>query len=286
MKKLVVIRGGGELATGIAHRLFKAGYRVLLLEKENPSAIRRSIVFSEAIYDGEKTVERVTCYKADNVKDAEKMLKDGKVVIMVDPAAKCLQDLKAKVVVDAIYAKRNMGTGMDMAPLTIGVGPGFAAGRDVHAVIETSRGHHLGRILHSGQAMPEKEVVEMRAMMRASHPIIAPFDGTLVRGHAIAMIVKEGEQIVTLVSEDDKNVKMEIKAPMDGVLRGLLHDGCPVKAGLKIAEIDPSTQPDNCFTISAKSRCVSGSVLEEIMAWEKNQPKKKKRFSLFGGGED
>ena len=286
MKKLVVIRGGGELATGIAHRLHNSGYRVLMLEKESPSAIRRSIVFAEAVYDGTKIVERVECYLAKNVKEAEPLLKDGKVIIMVDPECKCLEELKPKVLVDAIYAKRNMGTTMDMAPLTIGIGPGFAAGRDVHAVIETSRGHNLGRIIRSGQAMPEKEAADARAIMRSSHPIIAPFDGTLVRGHALGLIVKEGEPIVTLMSEDDENRKMLITSPMEGVLRGLLHDGCPVKAGLKIAEIDPSTRPDNCYTISAKSRCVSGSVLEEIMAWEKVNTNKKSRFSFLSRGDE
>lgn len=281
MKKLVVIRGGGELATGIAHRLYNAGYKVLMIEKENPSAIRRSIVFSDAVYDGRKVVERVECTLANDVKEAEAMLKEDKVTMLIDPEAKCLSALEPDVLVDAIYAKRNMGTTIDMAPLTIGIGPGFAAGRDVNSVIETSRGHNLGRIIRSGQAMPEKDVVELRALQRSSHQIIAPTGGTLVNGHAIAMMVKQGERIVTLRMDNGQD--FEIKAPVAGVLRGLQHDGCPVKAGLKIAEIDPSTQPDNCFTISAKSRCVSGSVLEEIMAWEKAQPKKKSRFGFMRG---
>lgn len=281
MKKLVVIRGGGELATGIAHRLYKSGYKVLMLEKPFPSAIRRSIVFSEAVYDGMKTVERVDCYLASDVKEAEKMLKDDKLAIMVDPECSCLPVLKPDVLIDAIYSKRNMGTNMELAPLTIGIGPGFAAGRDVHAVIETSRGHNLGRIIHSGQAMLERDVIEQRAAMRSSHQIISPVNGTIERGHALALVVKKNEHIVNLKLEDGS--VFDVKSPMDGVLRGLLHDGCPVKAGLKIAEIDPSTQPDNCFTISAKSRCVSGSVLEVILAWEKNQPKKKSRFGFMKG---
>lgn len=281
MKKLVVIRGGGELATGIAIYLFKAGYKVLLLEKEKPSAIRRNIVYAEAVYDGMKTVERVDCTKVKDVLEAKEMLKDDKMVIMVDPNMSCLPVLEPDVLVDAIYAKRNMGTNMELAPLTIGIGPGFAAGRDVKTVIETNRGHNLGRILHSGQAMPEKEVLEMRALIRSSHQIISPADGVIENGHALAMIVKKGERLLTLRMENGE--AFHVCAPLDGVLRGLLHDGCPVKAGLKIAEIDPSTQPDNCFTISAKSRCVAGSVLQEIMAWEKAQPKKKSRFSFMRG---
>ena len=161
MKKLVVIRGGGELATGIAHRLHNTGFQVLMLEKAAPSAIRRDIVFAEAVYDGEKKVERTICTRADSLHDAEKMLKNGQIVIMVDPEADCLQKLKPRILIDAIYAKRNMGTYMDMADFTVAIGPGFVAGRDVNCVIETTRGHNLGRIIYEGQALPEKETVEL-----------------------------------------------------------------------------------------------------------------------------
>ena len=276
MKKLVVIRGGGELATGIAHRLHNTGFQVLMLEKAAPSAIRRDIVFAEAVYDGEKKVERTICTRADSLHDAEKMLKNGQIVIMVDPEADCLQKLKPRILIDAIYAKRNMGTYMDMADFTVAIGPGFVAGRDVNCVIETTRGHNLGRIIYEGQALPEKETVELRALMRASHSINAPCDGYLEAGHPLSYIVKKDEVIAKL-NMDGGNV-FEIKAPVEGVLRGLLHDGCPVRTGLKIAEIDPSTQPANCTTISAKSRRISGSVLEAIMVWE-NSHAKKSRFS-------
>ena len=276
MKKLVVIRGGGELATGIAHRLHNTGFQVLMLEKAAPSAIRRDIVFAEAVYDGEKKVERTICTRADSLHDAEKMLKNGQIVIMVDPEADCLQKLKPRILIDAIYAKRNMGTYMDMADFTVAIGPGFVAGRDVNCVIETTRGHNLGRIIYEGQALPEKETVELRALMRASHSINAPCDGYLEAGHPLSYIVKKDEVIAKL-NMDGGNV-FEIKAPVEGVLRGLLHDGCPVRTGLKIAEIDPSTQPANCTTISAKSRYISGSALEAMMAWE-NSHAKKSRFS-------
>lgn len=272
IKKLVVIRGGGELATGIAHRLHNTGYNVLMLEKEYPSAIRRSIVFAEAIYEGEKRVERVTCYKAANVSEAEKLLKEGNVTIMVDPAASCLGKLKPEIVVDAIYAKRNMGTSKEMANFTIGIGPGFTAGKDVSCVIETTRGHNLGRLLYEGQALPEKETLEVRAMMRASHSINSPCDGYLEGGHPLSYIIKKNETIAKLHMEGGH--VFDIKSPIDGVLRGMLHDGCPVRTGLKIAEIDPSTQTDNCHTISAKTRCISGSVLEAILIFENSRVKK------------
>ena len=272
MKKLVVIRGGGELATGIAHRLYNTGYQVLMLEKEYPSAIRRSIVFAEAVYEGEKKVERLTCYKAAHLSEAEKMLKDGKLVIMVDPEAACLAKLKPRILVDAIYAKRNMGTSKDMADFTIAIGPGFTAGKDVNCVVETTRGHNLGRLIYEGQALPEKETIEVRALMRASHSINAPCDGYLEAGHPLSYIVKKNETIAKL--HMDGGHVFEIKAPVEGVLRGLLHDGCPVRTGLKIAEIDPSTMPTNCVTISAKSRCISASVLEAILMWENANVKK------------
>lgn len=272
MKRLVVIRGGGELATAIAHRLHNTGYQVLLLEREHPSAIRRSIVFAEAVYEGEKKVERLVCYRADNLQAAEKMLKEGRLAIMVDPEAACLARLKPQVLVDAIYAKRNMGTDRGMAEFTIAIGPGFTAGKDVNCVVETTRGHNLGRLIYEGQALPEKETAEVRALMRASHSINAPCDGHLESGHPLSYIVKRDEMIARLHMEGGHI--FDIKAPVDGVLRGLLHDGCPVRTGMKIAEIDPSTMPDNCVTISAKSRCISGSVLEAVLAWEISRVKK------------
>lgn len=272
MKKLIVIRGGGELATGIAHRLHNTGYQVLMLEKPTPTAIRRSIVFAEAVYEGEKKVERLTCYRADNLQEAEKMLKDGKVVIMVDPEARCLETLKPRILIDAIYAKRNMGTHKNMAEFTLAVGPGFIAGRDVSCVIETTRGHNLGRLIYEGQALPEKESLEVRVLMRASHSINSPCDGVIEAGHPLGYIVKKNETIATLHMPDGHT--FEIKSPVEGVLRGLIHDGCPIRTGMKIAEIDPSTQPTNCVTISAKTRCISGSVLEAVMIWENSHVKK------------
>ena len=278
MEKLVIIRGAGELATGIAHRLFNAGYKVMLLEKEYPSAIRRNIVFAEAVYDGRKEVERVSCTRVSDSVSAVKMLKENQMVIAVDPEGKLIGELEPDVVVDAMYAKRNLGTSRNMAPLTIGIGPGFIAGKDVDCVIETVQGHNLGRIIREGMAMPEQETIEVRASMKSSHTIIAPCAGHLEAGHPLSFVVKKDETITKLVKDD--GTEFEVKTPVAGVLRGLLHDGCPVKAGLKIAEVDPSTKPANCFTISAKSRCVSGSVLEAVMSWERTYMRPRKRNFL------
>ena len=267
MKNLIVVRGGGELATGVIHRLHNAGYRVLALEQENPSAIRREIVFAEAVYDEEKRVERVTGRRAQNLKSAEKIMKSGEVAIMVDPQAECLASLRPKVLVDAIYAKRNLGTTKDMAELTIGIGPGFCAGRDVCCVVETMRGHNLGRLIYEGHSMLETDPAAATVPEKASRVIYAPVAGRLENGRSLSFTVHEGENVAFICSRGNEIVA--IKAPVYGVLRGLIHDGYQVTEGLKIAEIDPSTRPDNCFTISAKSRCVSGAVLEAILSWER-----------------
>ena len=267
MKNLIVVRGGGELATGVIHRLHNAGYRVLVLEQAKPSAIRREIVFAEALYSGEKRVERVTARRAVDLDEAKHIMKAGDVAVLVDPEAKCVRALKPKVVVDAIYAKRNLGTTRDMAELTIGIGPGFCAGRDVRCVVETMRGHNLGRLIYEGHSMLETDPAASTMPEKASQVIYAPVDGRLENGRTLSFTVHTGENIAFICSQDNQIV--EIKAPVYGVLRGLIHDGYEVRKGLKIAEIDPSTRPDNCFTISAKSRCVSGAVLEAILAWER-----------------
>ncbi len=280
MKNIVVIRGAGELATGVAHRMHKSGFKVLMLEQEAPSAVRRGIVFAEAMYDGEKEVERVLAKKAYNLQDAKDIIKAGHIAVMADPIAACVKQLKPHILVDAIYAKRNLGTRKDMADLVIGVGPGFCAGRDVHCVIETLRGHNLGRIIREGHSMLDTEEGQAQQPIKASCSIYAPVEGTVENGRALSFIVHKDDVVAYLCDGDTKEIK-EIKAPVDGVLRGVVHDGLYAHKGLKIAEIDPSTQPDNCFTISAKSRCIAGSVLEVAMTWKTQHDAKKKGVHRF-----
>lgn len=263
MKNLVIVRGGGDLATGTIYKLYKCGFKVLVLEIPNPSAIRRNVAFCEAVYQGTQTVEGVTCYLAADVKEAEEMLNDGKLVMLVDPAGECCEQLKPMAVVDGILAKKNLGTHRGMAPVTVAMGPGFEAGVDVDAVIETMRGHNLGKVLYSGKALPNTGIPGVIGGFSSERVLRAPADGILRNVNCIADTVKKGDAIAYVESGDEK---VPVTATLDGLLRGLIRDGYPVKKGLKIADIDPRLHEyDNCFTISDKARCIAGGVLEAVM---------------------
>ena len=263
MKKLIIVRGGGDIATGTIYKLYKCGFQVLVLEIENPSAIRRHVAFSEAIYEGEQKVEDVTCKFAHSIEEAKEELVKGELVIMVDPKGESIAQLKPMAVVDAILAKRNLGTKKDMAPIVVGVGPGFTAGEDVHAVVETLRGHNLGRVIYEGAAAKNTGIPGKIAGVGKERVIHSPAAGVLRNKKKIGDIVKQGE-VIAIVENDDLNI--EVRATIDGLLRGLIRDGYPVTERFKIADIDPrESEYDNCFTISDKARCVAGGVLEAIM---------------------
>ena len=262
-----MIRGGGEMATGIALTLHTAGFRVLMLERALPSATRREVTFSDAVYDGKKTVERVTCTFTKSKKEAEKLLKKEKIVMMVDPAATSVADFHPQVLVDAILAHKNLGTSRAMAKHTIALGPGFCAGRDVNAVIETMRGHNMGRIIYEGYSLrSEKDTsAEIDVDETREHIIFAPAAGRIESLRSISFLVKKGESIAHIHAGGGI---VEVKAPFDGVLRGIIHDGYEVYEGMKIADIHPTMTQGECFTMSDKVRCVGGSVLTAVMHWE------------------
>ena len=266
MTGLVIVRGAGDLATGTIVRLANCGFRVLVTECARPSAIRRRAALSEAVYDGVATVEGVTCRRVDDIDGLTAAWQAGQVPLIVDAAGECIRTLKPAVVVDAILAKRNLGTTRDMAPITVALGPGFAAGRDVDAVIETMRGHDLGRVLYQGAALPNTGVPGVIGGYAEERVIHAPADGALTRvpdagGQAvdIGSVVAKG-QVIARVGQTP------VYATLDGVLRGLIRPGYPVTRGLKIADIDPRmAQKDNCGTISDKARCIAGGVLEAVL---------------------
>lgn len=263
MKDLVIVRGGGDLATGTIYKLYKCGFKVLVLEIPNPSAIRREVAFCEAVYQGSKTVEDVTCYLASDVAEATEMLNEGKMTMLIDPDCSCLEKLQPIAVVDGILAKKNLGMHMDMAPVTVAMGPGFEAGVDVDAVIETMRGHNLGKVIYEGSAEPNTGIPGNVGGYTSERVLRAPADGILRNINTIADTVKKGETIAYVESGEDK---VPVTATLDGLLRGLIRDGYPVKKGLKIADIDPRlNEYDNCFTISDKARCIAGGVLEAVM---------------------
>ena len=190
MKNLVIVRGGGDLATGTIYKLYKCGFKVLVLEIPDPSAIRREVAFCEAVYQGSQTVEDVTCYMAADVAEAEKMLNEGKLVIMVDPTGTCCETLKPMAVVDGILAKRNLGTHRGMAPVTVAMGPGFEAGVDVNAVIETMRGHNLGKVIYEGAAQPNTGIPGNVGGYTSERVLRSPADGILRNVCSIADTVK------------------------------------------------------------------------------------------------
>lgn len=263
MENLVIVRGGGDIATGTIYRLYQCGFHVLILEIQNPSAIRRNVAFSEAVYQGKQQVEDLTCILAKTVEEAVSLLEEGKLVMLVDPAGESISQLKPMAVVDAILAKKNLGTHKEMAPVTVALGPGFVAGTDVDAVIETMRGHSLGRVIYKGEALPNTGVPGMIGGYAKERVIKSPADGILRNVRSITDTVKQDEVIAVI---DTGAGEVPVKATIDGLLRGLIRDGYPVTKGFKIADIDPRIQEyENCFTISDKARCIAGGALEAIL---------------------
>ena len=263
MENLVIVRGGGDIATGTIYKLYKCGFRVLILEIENPSAIRRNVAFSEAVYQGRQTVEDVTCILANDLEEAVALLEKGELTIMIDPQGQCVSELQPIALVDGILAKENLGTHRGMAPVTVALGPGFEAGEDVDAVIETMRGHSLGRVIYEGTAIPNTGVPGMIGGYAKDRVIHSPTDGILKNVCKVTDTVKQG-QMIAVIERDRETIP--VKATIDGLLRGLIRDDYPVTKGFKIADIDPRIQEyNNCFTISDKARCIAGGVLEAIL---------------------
>lgn len=262
---LIIVRGGGDLATGTIHRLWSAGLRVLVMEAEHPAAIRRQVSLCEAVYEGETTVEGLRAVHIAALAEAETVWASGAVPVFVDPKGESIAAAKPAVVVDAILAKRNLGTTREMAPLTIALGPGFVAGQDVDVVVETKRGHKLGRIITEGPAAPNSGVPGIIGGYGAERVIHAPAAGVFRDVHAIADLVEAGETIANIETEDGALVP--VTTQISGILRGILRDGYPVPKGFKVADVDPrQSELENCFLISDKARCIAGSVLELVAA--------------------
>lgn len=265
MKKLVIVRGGGDIATACIHKLFRCGFPVLVLETPLPSAIRREVAFSQAVYVGEHCVEGQTAQLISQLETANVVLGQGKIPIFLDPQGKSIQNLRPAVVVDGILAKKNLGTSKALAPLTIALGPGFEAGVDVDFVVETNRGHDLGRIIQSGYAEKNTGLPGEIKGISKERVMYAPVEGTLELCAEIGDFVEKDEIIAYLLYHAHKT---PVKASISGVLRGILPEGYPVYPGLKLADIDPrKEEKQNCFTISDKARCIAGSVLELVLAY-------------------
>ena len=255
---LVLIRGAGDIATGIALRLYRSGIRVVMTDLPRPTAIRRTVCFSQAIVLGETTVEGVRAVRADTASQALERLAEGAVPVLPDPALTCLTSLRPDALVDAILAKKNLGTHITDAPVVVGVGPGFTAGTDCHAVVETMRGHTLGRVIYDGAALPNTNIPGLIGGYAGERVLRAPADGVFHQILNIGDEVKAGD----IAGEVDGQ---PMRCTIGGVLRGLLADGTPVHKGMKSGDVDPRCRPEYCATASDKALAVGGGVLEAIL---------------------
>lgn len=255
---LVLIRGAGDLASGIALRLHHARMQIVMTDLPRPTAIRRTVCFSQAILFGTMTVEDVTAQLAETPEQALAILKAGRIPVLADPEARCIAALHPDAVVDAILAKRNLGTKITDAPCVIGVGPGFTAGVDCHAAIETMRGHTLGRVITDGSPLPNTNIPGLIGGFAGERVLRAPADGIFRQRLEIGAMVEQNE-IAGYVGDEP------MRCQIGGVLRGLLADGTPVHKGMKAGDVDPRGERSYCDLVSDKALAIGGGVLEAIL---------------------
>jgi len=255
----VIVRGGGDIASGVIQKLHRTGFRVLVLEIENPTSIRRTVCFSEAVYEGKMELEGITSVLVKNIVEIYHAWADDYVPVIVDPRGEYIEKFKPAAVVDAIIAKRNTGMHKNIAPVTVCVGPGFTAGRDCDVVIESNRGHNLGRLIFEGSAESNTGMPGNIGGYTTERVLRSPCNGTITLEHSIGDTVKSGDVIAHV---DGQIINSEI----DGLVRGLIREGTYVTKGFKIGDIDPRIdQLKNCYTISDKARAIGGAVLEAVL---------------------
>lgn len=258
---IILIRGAGEMASGVAHRLYQSHFRICMTEVSHPLAVRREVSFCEAVYDGEKEVEGVRAKLISKPEEIESVWEKGQIPILIDPEAQKTRDfLKPDVLIDAIMAKKNLGTRIKDAPLVIGLGPGFTAGKDVHIVIETNRGHHLGRMILKGEAEPDTGIPGEVGGYGIERLLRTMKKGVFHPQRSIGEKVTKGSVVAVV---DD----YPVIAQLSGVVRGLLREGIEAQKGMKVGDIDPRGKREFCFTISEKARAIGGGVLEAILYW-------------------
>lgn len=258
MAKIILIRGGGDLASGVALRLFRVGIKCLITEIGQPLAVRRLVSFAEAVYEKRINIEGVTGKLVAGFEEAVSCLKDGTIPIIVDPDAEIRQAIDPLVIVDGRMTKRPPEYGLDFAPLIVGLGPGFESGKNCHAVVETKRGPYLGRVYWKGMAEQDTGLPERVGNYQTERVLRSPADGIFMSRVKIGDPIKKGE----VVAEVDGN---PVVADFDGLLRGLLHDGLPVHKDVKVGDLDPRLDPQIGRTVSDKALAVGGGVLEAIL---------------------
>ena len=257
----ILVRGGGDLASGVILRLHKAGWQVLVTELPRPLAVRRLVAFAQAVYQGSITVEDIPAQKVDSLEAVLPVMGRGAVPVLVDEDLAVLRAFQPHVLVDARMRKAAPETGRDAAPLVIGLGPGFTAGGDCHAVIETNRGPFLGRVIWQGQAQPDTGLPERRGSYQAERVLRAPAAGILEPLAEIGALLRPGDPVARVDG-------LPVTAPFSGVLRGLVHAGLHVRQGEKIGDVDPSGDPQLSRLVSDKALSIAGGVLEAILSWE------------------
>jgi xanthine dehydrogenase accessory factor len=258
-RPVALIKGAGDLATGVALRLFHAGFEVVMTEIARPTVVRRAVAFAEAVYEGRTVVEGVEGIRATDPSQIADLLEHGAIPVVVDPAAAVRRWIRPSVLVDAIVAKRNLGTRITDAPAVVALGPGFVAGRDVHAVIETKRGHSLGRVISEGEALPNSGIPGEVGGFAEERVLRSPLAGEFIGAREIGDRVS-ADEIVGYVGDEP------VRSRLEGVLRGLLHSGLRVTAGLKVGDVDPRASREQCFLVSDKAMAVAGGALEAACA--------------------
>lgn len=255
---LVIIRGAGDIASGIALRLYRARLNVIMTDIEKPTAIRRTVSFSETVNHGFTEVENIRAELAETPAQALALTKEGKIGVLIDPQGECIGTLNPDAVVDAILAKQNLGTKITDAPVVIGVGPGFTAGENCHAAVETMRGHYLGRVIYSGSPLPNTNIPGLIGGFAGERVLRAPADGEFTPLYAIGDTVKTGDIAGTVNG-------IPMLCTLEGTLRGILPQGVTVYQGMKSGDIDPRCEKAHCFCASDKALSVGGGVLEAIL---------------------
>ena len=258
MSLLVVIKGAGDIATGVAIRLWRAQFQVVMTEIARPTTVRRTVSFSQAVYDGAVAVEGIRAVLVRSVDEVPTVLETGEIPVLVDPAAACVRQLSPDAVVDAILAKRNLGTAIGDASVVIGIGPGFAAGLDCHAVVETQRGHDLGRVIVAGSATPNTGVPGEIGGYSLKRVLRTGSVGVFRQEMEIGTRVKPGDIVGTVGG-------VPVASEIDGILRGILATGVSVHPGMKCGDVDPRCETAHCYSVSDKARAVGGGALEAIL---------------------
>ncbi len=258
---LIIIRGAGDLATGTAVRLHNAGFPIIMLEVAKPTVIRRTVAFAQAMLSGSTVVDGISAERCTFQNALDKAL-SGTVAVVEDPKGDLIAKLRPEIVIDAILAKRNLGTTRDMAPFTVALGPGFEAGKDVDAVVETKRGHSLGRVIYQGFAIPNTGIPGIIGGYGKERVMHSPSAGVFRSVCEIGDLVEKG-QIVAYV--DSKDGAVPVRTEIAGKIRGMLSSGLEIPEGFKVADVDPRGESADHTTCSDKALAIGGGVLETVM---------------------